>query len=55
MIELNDASSDLVHSNLINIDIDTAEDAHCESTVRQVALPFDKSVDPRVKRLKPGN
>ena len=52
MIELNDASSDLVPSNLINIDIDTAEDSHCESAVRQVTIPFDKSVDPRAKRLK---
>ncbi len=34
------------------MDIDTAEDSHGGSTVRQVALPFEKSVDPRVKRLK---
>ena len=34
-LDLNDASSDLVHPSLVNIDIDTAEDSHCESTVRR--------------------
>ncbi len=53
LIELNDKSGDLVHPMLINIDNDTAGDSHRGSTVRQVTSPFDKSVDPRVKRLKP--
>ncbi len=52
LIELNDNLGDLVHPMLINIDIDTAGDSHRGSTVRQVTPPFDKSVDPRVKRLK---
>ncbi len=47
-LDLNDASSDLVHPSLVNIDIDTSEDSHRGSIVRQVALPFDKCVDPRV-------
>ncbi len=51
-LDLNDASSDLVRPSLVNIDIDTAEDSHRGSIVRQVTLPFDKSVDPRVRRLK---
>jgi len=52
-LDLNDASSDLVRPSLVNIDIDTAEDSHRGSTVRHVTPPFDKSVDPKVKRLKP--
>ena len=51
-IELNEKSGDLIHPMLINIDIDTAGDSHRGSTVRQVTPPFDKSVDPRLKRLK---
>jgi hypothetical protein len=52
LIELNEKSGDLVHPMLINIDIDTAGDSHRGSTVRHVTPPFDKSVDPKVKRLK---
>ncbi len=50
-LELNDAKSNLVCPSLVKIDIDTADDSHRGSTVRQVTPPFDKSVDPRVKRL----
>ena len=49
---MNDAKSNLVCPSLVNIDIDTAEDSHRGSTVRHVTPHFDKSVDPRVKRLK---
>ncbi len=51
-LDLNDASIDLVRPSLVNTDIDISEDSHRGSTVRQIALPFDKSVDPRVRRLK---
>ncbi len=51
-LDLNEISGDLVHPMPINADIDTAGDSHRGSTVRQVTPPFDKSVDPRVKRLK---
>ena len=49
-IELNNITGDLVHPACI--DIDTTLDSHREPIVRQVPHPFDKSVDPRVKRLK---
>ena len=49
-IELNNVSGDLVHPACT--DIDTALDFHREPTVRQDSHPFDKSVDPGVKRLK---
>ena len=51
-LEMNDAKSNLVCPSLVNIDIDTAEDSHRDSTVRQGTPPVDKSVDPSVKRLK---
>ncbi len=51
-LELNDAEINLVCPSLVNIDIDTADDSHRGPTVRQVTPPVDKSVDPRVKRLK---
>ena len=49
-IELNNVAGDLVHRACF--DIDTAVDSHRETTVRHDSHPFDKSVDPRVKRLK---
>ena len=49
-IEVNNVTEDLVHPACI--DIATTLDFHREPTVRQVSHPFDKSVDPRVKRLK---
>ncbi len=52
MIELNENSGNLIRPTLINIDIDTAGASYRGSTVRHVTPPFDKSVDPRVKRLK---
>ena len=52
-LELNDAKSNLVCPSLVNIYIDIADGSHRGSTVRQVTQPVDKSVDPRVKRLKP--
>jgi hypothetical protein len=52
LIELNENSGNLVRPTLINIDIDTAGGSHRGPTVRQVTPPFDKSVDPRFKRLK---
>ncbi len=51
-LELNDAKSNIVCPSLVNIDIDTADASHRGSTVRQGTQPIDKSVDPRVKRLK---
>ncbi len=51
-LELNDAKRNLVCPSLVNIDIDTADGTHRGSNVRHVTLPFDKSVDPTVRRLK---
>ncbi len=51
-LELNDAKSNLVCPSLVNIDIDNADGSHRGSNVRQVTLPFDKSVNPTVRRLK---
>ncbi len=51
-LELDDAKSNLVCPSLVSIDIDNADGSHRGSNVRQVTLPFDKSVDPTVRRLK---
>jgi hypothetical protein len=49
-LELKDVASDLVHST--PIDIDTVTGSHWESGIRHDLSPFNRSVDPKDKRLK---
>ncbi len=51
-LKLNDAKSNIGCPSLVNIDIDTADGSHRGSNVKHATLPFDKSVNPTVRRLK---